>query len=142
MVRCKRMPLSQALASLKSVSTTSSMPALKLFAFGKYSMGYSITSKLSGWVIFGHPTKRIHMVISDSTRTTRTGTPSRNRSFVRCKIFRFHKFSKKFRMSMFDYTDLPSLRLCQTMLWFRRKSDPLLYTYTSDLEYFFGHRLN
>ena len=43
---------------------------------------------------------------------------------------------------MFDYTDLPSLRLCQTMLWFRRESDPLLYTYTSDLEYFFGHRLN
>ena len=79
MVRCKRMPLSQALASLKSVSTTSSMPALKLFAFGKYSMGYSITSKLSGWVIFGHPTKRIHMVISDSTRIIRTGT---DRSYV------------------------------------------------------------
>ena len=111
MVRCKRMPLSQALAFLKSASTTSSIPALKLFAFGKYSMGYSITSKLSGWVIFGHPTKRIHMVISDSTRIIRTGTPSRNQSFVRCNILIFHKFSKKFRMSMFDYTNLPTLRV-------------------------------
>ena len=118
MVRCKRMALSQALASLKSASTATSMPALKLFALGKYSMGCSIISKFSVWVIFGHPAKRTHMVVSDSTRTTRTGTPSRNRSFVRCKSSMFQKSSKKFRMSMFDYTELSSIRV-----YVRRWSD-------------------
>ena len=87
------------------------MPGLKLFAFGKFFMGCCSISRLSVWVILGHPTKRTHMVVSDSTRTTWTRTPSRNRSFVCCKISMLRKSSKKFRISILDCTDLRSLRV-------------------------------